>query len=90
MLFRIKQYICMKTITINVSEPVYHDFQEYARQHDRTASEIIREAMEDYRAHKIRQRTSLKDMRPVSVVKVLLPFTGAEDLLEEMAGGQGG
>ncbi len=39
----------MKTITINVSEPVYRDFQEYARRNDRTTSELIREAMEEYR-----------------------------------------
>jgi hypothetical protein len=74
----------MKAITINVSEPVYRDFQEYARQHDRTASEIIREAMEDFRSRKIRPQTSLRDLRPVSVGKVLLPFTGADDILEEL------
>jgi predicted transcriptional regulator len=79
----------MKTITINVSEPVYRDFQEFARRHDRTASEIIREAMEDYRFRKIHQRTSLKDIRPVSVGRVLRPFTGTEDILEELAGDQG-
>ena len=78
----------MKTITINVSEPVYRDFQEYASRHDRTASEIIREAMEDFRMRKIRQKTSLKDIRPVSVGRVLRPFTGAEDILEEMSSGQ--
>jgi predicted transcriptional regulator len=78
----------MKTITINVSEPVYRDFQEFARRHDRTASEIIREAMEDYRFRKIRQRTSLRDLRPVSVGRVLRPFTGSEDILEELSGDQ--
>lgn len=43
----------MKTITVNVSEPVYLDFQEYARQQDRTTSERIREAMEEYRSLKM-------------------------------------
>ena len=78
----------MKTITINVSEPVYRDFREYARQHDRTASEIIREAMEDFRSRKIRRPTSLNDIRPVSVGKVLKPFNGSEDVLEELSRGQ--
>ena len=78
----------MKTITINVSEPVYRDFREYARQHDRTASEIIREAMEDFRSRKIRRPTSLKDIRPVSVGKVLQPFKKSEDMLEELSRGQ--
>ena len=79
----------MKTITINVSEPVYRDFREYARQHDRTASEIIREAMEDFRSRRIRRPTSLKDIRPVSVGKVLQPLMGSEDMLEELSRGQG-
>ncbi len=79
----------MKTITVNVSEPVYRDFQDYARQHDRTASEIIREAMEDFRSRRIHRPTSLKDIRPVSVGKVLQPFTGSEDMIEELSGDQG-
>ena len=33
----------MKPITINVSEPVYQEFQKQARKLDRTASELIRE-----------------------------------------------
>ena len=78
----------MKIITINLSEPVYRDFREYARQHDRTASEIIREAMEDFRSRKIHRPTSLKDIRPVSVGKVLQPFKGSEDMLEELSRGQ--
>jgi len=74
----------MKAITINVSEPVYRDFQEYARRHDRTTSELIREAMEQYRLHRIRPRTSLRDLRPASVGRMLRPLRGGEDLLEEM------
>ena len=40
----------MKTITVNVSEPVYAAFQDHARREDRKASELIREAMERARA----------------------------------------
>jgi predicted transcriptional regulator len=79
----------MKIITINVSEPVYRDFQEYARQHDRTASEIIREAMEDFRTRRIRPQSTLRNMRPTSVGSVLIPFTGAEDVLGELTDDQG-
>ncbi len=57
----------MKTITVNVSEPVYEAFQEYARRVDRKASELIREAMEAYRIAHIERKTSLLDRRPVSV-----------------------
>ena len=79
----------MKTITIKVSEPVYRDFKEYARQHDRTASEIIREAMEDYRSRRIQPQTSLTELRPLSVGRVLRPFTGEDDILEELTDDQG-
>ena len=57
----------MKTITVNVSEPVYEDFREYARKQDRKASELIREAMEAYRRQHMLRRTSLRDGHPASV-----------------------
>lgn len=74
----------MKTITINVSEPVYRDFQEFARKHDRTASELIRDAMAFYCDQKLRRKTSLRDIRPVSAGKVLQPLSSEDDLLGEM------
>ena len=45
----------MKTITVNVSEPVYEEFREYAKKADRKASELIREAMELYRQQHMRR-----------------------------------
>ena len=74
----------MKTITVNVSEPVYRDFQRLARARDRTASELIREAMEDFRERRIARSTTLADLSPVSVGRVLKPLSQADDLLEEM------
>jgi hypothetical protein len=74
----------MKTITINVSEPVYREFQEYARRHDRTTSELIREAMEQYRLQKIHPRGTLRNLEPSSVGTVLREFQRDDDLLEEM------
>lgn len=79
----------MKTITVNVSEPVYRDFQEHARVNDRTTSELIREAMELYRDQHIRSRTNLRDLRPLSLGKVLKPLGPEDDLLEEMLDAQG-
>jgi predicted transcriptional regulator len=78
----------MKTITINVSEPVYRDFQEYARTNDRTASELIREAMEDYRQRKIHVQTSLRELEPTSAGRVIKELTAEDDLLSEMMKGQ--
>ena len=74
----------MKTITINVSEPVYRDFQRFARARDRTASELIREAMEEFRERRIARSTTLADLSPVSVGRVLKPMHVDDDLLEEM------
>ena len=74
----------MRTITVNVSEPVYQDFRAFARKRDRKASELIREAMEMYRQAHIQRRTSLRDIRPAGVGGPIQPITGADDLLGEM------
>ena len=74
----------MKTITLNVSEPVYADFQRYAEQKDRATAELIREAMENYRQAKIRPIRSLRDLRPASVQTIIKPWTGRGELLEDV------
>lgn len=74
----------MKTITINVSEPVYRAIQEHGRGTDRTASELIREALALYCEERIRPRTSLRSLSPVSLGEVLRPLAAEDDLLEEM------
>jgi Arc/MetJ-type ribon-helix-helix transcriptional regulator len=74
----------MKTITVNVSEPVYEEFQSYAKKVGRNASELIREAMEEYRQRHLARRTSLRDRRPVSVGGSIQPITAEDDLLGEM------
>lgn len=80
---------CMKTITINVSEPVYRAFQDHARHCDRTTSELIREAMALYRDQYIRSRWSLRDLQPLSLGKVLEPLGAEDDILAEMLDAQG-
>ena len=74
----------MKTITINVSEPVYRDFQRIAKARDRTASELIRQAMEEFRERRIVRSTTLADLSPVSVGRVLAPLRRGDDLLAEL------
>ena len=75
---------CVKTITVNVSEPVYQDFQVFARKTDRKTSELIREAMEMYRQMHMQRRTTLRDRRPISVGGPISALTGEDDLLGEM------
>lgn len=74
----------MKTITLNVSEPVYADFRHASQRLDRPTSELIREAMEQYRRTHLRPRRDLCDFRPHSLGKVLKPLRADDDLLGEM------
>lgn len=74
----------VKTITVNVSEPVYQDFRRFARKTDRKAAELIREAMELYRQLHMQQRTTLRDRRPASVGGPIAALTGEDDLLGDM------
>lgn len=76
----------MKTISINVSEPVYQQYQDRARQLDRSAAELIREAMEAYRERwRAGKTTSLRDLAPLSLGRVRRPLR-AGDLFAEMLG----
>lgn len=77
---------CMKTITINVSEPVYRDFLRHAELTDRTASELIRQAMEEFRDRKLRRRGTLANLPSHSVGRIRRPSAKADELLDEMLG----
>lgn len=79
----------MKTITLNVSEPVYADFQRYAQEQDRPTAELVREAMEAYRQSRIRPPRTLRDQQPASVGEVLVPWSGRQDLLDDMMDSRG-
>lgn len=74
----------MKTITINVSEPVYNEFQNHASKTDRKTSELIREAMELYRQQHMHRTTSLRNRRPVSVGGPIQAIGTDDDILEGM------
>jgi Arc/MetJ-type ribon-helix-helix transcriptional regulator len=74
----------MKTITINVSEPIYAEFQEYAKRRDRTTSELIREAMEAYRERWAGHKGSLRDLKPLDLGLTKQPLTEDDDTLGEM------
>lgn len=74
----------MKTITINVSETVYRDFQKHAQRIDRKTSELIREAMQQYHEQKITGRPSVFNWSNPHTGKMLEPLTPEDDLLGEM------
>lgn len=77
----------MKTITVNVSEPVYEEFRRASKAQGRPTSELIREAMETYRREHLRPRSDLRDFRPRSLGAVLRPLASGDDLLGEMLEG---
>lgn len=74
----------MKSISLNVSDPVYRLFQEESARRDRPASELIREAMEEYIRTRFPERQSLGELNPVSLGKPLAPIDWSEDILEGM------
>ncbi len=74
----------MKTITINVSDPVYRDLASYAKGKGRPTSEVIRTAMEEYHARVVARRTSLRERRAASVGGPVKPLLAEDDLLDEM------
>lgn len=74
----------MKTITVNVSEPVYNDLKAYAKAHDRTTSELIRQAMQEYQQNHVRGSISIRNIQPVSLGNVKIVESQDDDLLEEM------
>jgi hypothetical protein len=76
----------MKTISVNVSEPVYQDFLEYAQRTDRTAAELICEAMELFRAQRIAARGSIRSLNPLDLGEVIAPLDAEDNLLGEMLG----
>ncbi len=78
----------MKTITINVSEPVYAEFRAASRTLGQPTSQLIREAMELYRNERLRPRQDLSNFTPRSVGRVIEPLTTNDDLLDEMMDGQ--
>jgi len=78
----------MNTITVDVPDPVYRDFQDYAKRVDRPAVELFREAMELYREQKIvPKRMNVLDIPTFSVGKILKPLGPDDDLLGEMLEG---
>ncbi len=72
----------MRAVTIHVEEPVYRDFQRLARRTKRSTSELIREAMENYRRISGKPGTPLWQVEePASVGLIKTPWSGRGDLV---------
>jgi len=62
--------IHMKPVTVYVSEIIYSLFKVEAEKRDRTAAELIREAMEQYITEKAHPHRSLAEWAPTSLGEV--------------------
>lgn len=74
----------MKMITINVDYEVYQEFQNFGQKCGKSASELIRDAMDHYRQENIPQATSIFDGEPLEAGKQIKPLSEDDDLLGEM------
>ncbi|TVR72719.1 MAG: ribbon-helix-helix protein, CopG family [Spirochaetaceae bacterium] len=74
----------MKMITINVDEHIYRQFRDTAARSDRSASELIREAMAMYTSHMIPDERSIFDDPPARVGTIYRVSAEDDDLLSEM------
>jgi len=73
----------MKAVTIHVEEPVYRHFQRLARRTKRSTSELIREAIENFRRSSENPRTPLwQATEPISVGRIKIPWTGRKNLAD--------
>jgi predicted CopG family antitoxin len=73
----------MKAVTIHLDESVYSEFQKLARKSKRTASELIREAMDLYRQKVKKNSSSLIDSPPAaSVGGILEPWSNRSEMLD--------
>jgi hypothetical protein len=74
----------VRTITVNVSEPVYEAFREHAKKLGRKVPDLICEAMELYRQQQMQRKTSLRNRHPASVGGPIQALPWDEDRLGEM------
>ena len=74
----------MKVVTVHLDENIYRDFQQQARKQRRTASELIREAMDSYRQRLKPVRAPLSESpAPASVGSVRQPWSSRAELLDD-------
>ena len=73
-----------RTVTLDVPEELYCDFEDDARRSNRTTAELMCQALAAYDRHGRRRRGSVRDLQPLDLGEVLRPLTRDDDLLEEM------
>lgn len=76
--------IDMKAISVSISETDYEAFQKAARREDRSAAELIREAMAFYRAERLERRTPLLDLPLLPGHRPVTDLPSREEVYDEI------
>ncbi len=74
----------MKTITINLEEPVVDAITEYAQRTGRSTDDVVAEAVEHFRLTRWRPRHSLRDFKPLNLQLKHPDAWKVDDILDEM------
>jgi len=67
-------------VVIDVSEPVYSEFEQMARRLGRSTSDLIQEAMELYVREEKPSTHSILDLQPLSVGSIHKPINSRAEL----------
>ncbi len=77
----------MRTISVAVSESDYEIFRRAARTRNRSAAQLIREAMAYFRAEKLEERPRLTDLPVLAGHRPLVDLPTRAEVYEEMFSG---
>jgi hypothetical protein len=71
-----------RTVTLDVPEDVYRGYEDDARRSNRTAAELMCQALAAYDCRGRRRGGSVRNLQPLDLGNVLRPLTREDDLLE--------
>ncbi len=77
----------MRTISVAVSESDYETFRRAARARNRSAAQLIREAMAFFRVEKLKERPRLTDLPVLAGHRPLGEMPSRAELYDEMFSG---
>ena len=73
----------MKTVSIEIPESLYAEYEDYAQRRNTNVADVIRMALELHRARLRKGTHSIRDIKPVSMGKILKPWASRAELLED-------
>jgi hypothetical protein len=74
----------MKTISVSVSESDYEAFREAAARESRPIAQLIRDAMAEYRARRLPERSPLRQLPVLAGHRPLAPLPSRSETYDEI------